>query len=78
MELGTLNSSTGTNIVYEWTLNGQVVGATQKLVVTKEGHYTLTVRDTSTNCGQSSDVVVTKDADLPQFNVEVDTMALFW
>ncbi len=77
VELGTLNSSTGTNIVYEWTLNGQVVGATQKLVVTKEGHYSLTVRDTSTNCGQSSDVVVTKDADLPQFNVEVDTMACF-
>ncbi|MEZ4911772.1 MAG: gliding motility-associated C-terminal domain-containing protein [Saprospiraceae bacterium] len=76
-ELGTTNSSVGNNIVYEWQLAGKVVGNTRLLTVNKGGTYTLSVRDTVTNCAASSDVIVLQDNDFPIFDVVVDTIACF-
>jgi hypothetical protein len=76
-ELGTDASTTGINILYEWKLSNTVVSNLKKMTVLTGGIYTLTVRDTVTKCSAADDVTVILDADLPLFDVNVDTIECF-
>ncbi len=75
--LGTDLSSTGTNIVYEWKLGGQVIASTLKYTANVGGIYTLTVMDTLSKCSTQDVVTVVQDDDLPIFDIRVDTIACF-
>ncbi|MBL0101769.1 MAG: gliding motility-associated C-terminal domain-containing protein [Saprospiraceae bacterium] len=75
--LGTDNTSDGVNLVYEWKLSGTVVASTKKHTVNKGGDYTLTVKDTVTNCSASDIVKVIQADDLPVFDIKIDTIACF-
>jgi len=75
--LGTDQSSSGTNILYEWKLDGVVIASTKQYTANAGGDYTLTVMDTSTNCSASDIVKVIQADDLPIFDVKVDTIACF-
>jgi len=75
--LGTDLSSTGTNIVYEWKLGGQVIASTLKYTANIGGIYTLTVMDTLSKCSTQDVVTVVQDDDLPIFDIRVDTIACF-
>ncbi len=75
--LGTDLTSTGTNIVYEWKLNGNVIASTIKYTATMGGDYTLSVMDTVTKCTSSDMVKVIQADDLPIFDIKVDTIACF-
>jgi gliding motility-associated-like protein len=76
-QIGTDQTSSGTNIVYEWKKDGSVISDQKKLTVLEGGNYTLTVRDTITKCAASDRVTVVLDADLPVFSVKVDTISCF-
>jgi len=75
--LGTDLSSTGTNIVYEWKLGGQVIASTLKYTANVGGIYTLTVMDTLSKCSAQDIVTVVQEDDLPIFDIRVDTIACF-
>jgi gliding motility-associated-like protein len=75
--LGTDLSSTGTNIVYEWKLGGQIIASTLKYTANVGGIYTLTVMDTLVKCSTQDVVTVVQEDDLPIFDIRVDTIACF-
>jgi gliding motility-associated-like protein len=45
-----LGSSEGANVIYEWTLNNQIIGTDISLEAFEEGTYVLQVTDTTTGC----------------------------
>jgi gliding motility-associated-like protein len=75
--LGTNNSSVGTNIVYEWKLDGKVVSNDKIFTTSEGGTFVLTVLDTVTKCSSADEVFVDKDDNLPSFTLSVDTIACF-
>lgn len=75
--LGTTQSSSGVNIVYEWKLGNDIVSNLREFTVLQGGLYTLTVRDTVTKCSSTDNVTVILEDDLPLFDVAVDTIACF-
>ncbi len=75
--LGTNLTSTGPNLVYEWKVNGNIVGNTPIITVSQDGNYSLTVRNNVTNCASSDNVLVTSDNDLPLFDLKTDSIKCF-
>ena len=66
ISIGGLSTSTGADIVYEWTNSAnQVVGITSILDVTLPDIYTLTVYNQANDCEISSSVEVTQDIITP-------------
>lgn len=67
--LNGINSSTGTNFIYEWYPDpiGNIVGGINALiaVVNEPGNYTLAVTDTTNNCTSYSSVIVSQNVNLP-------------
>lgn len=69
-ETGTiLNTATidtgisGSNYLFEWTLNGQPYGGnTSSITTNQEGNYDVTITNTSTNCKNTATTKVTKYA----------------
>lgn len=55
-------STTGPNILYTWSLNGQPAGSGQSIEITEEGLYTLTVSNQLTGCSATDDVLVTDNS----------------
>ncbi len=63
-------SSSGSNIVYEWqNANGVVVGNTANLQVSNPDTYILIVENTSNGCTAMSEVAVTPDENIPLSSV---------
>ena len=61
-------SDTGTNIIYEWTLNGVFVGDTISLTVNAPGTYQLIVTNMDNGCTSFDEVVVGEDFESPIVN----------
>ncbi|MGK0313936.1 MAG: gliding motility-associated-like protein [Saprospiraceae bacterium] len=65
------NTSTGSDFVYSWTLDGVEVGTDASLLgVNVEGTYQLLVTNSVTGCVDSSSVTVTKSDAFPEFIVD--------
>ncbi len=72
--IGSNASSSGTNILYQWTaLTGGAIAQPNLPIIEVEtaGTYILTVRNSSTGCAASDTVVVTSLITEPQFSLEV-------
>ena len=69
--LETTGSSTGADIVYEWTFANTLVGNTASLEIFEEGIYSLLVRDSSSGCSATDVIELTiPTIDLnPVFNI---------
>ncbi len=80
-ELGIGNSSTGPNIIYEWTAASGSFPADPNVlqpVVTVPGTYTLTVTNTAlANCFDTDVAVVTASQDIPQPEVTIVPVSCF-
>ena len=66
--LSSAGSSTGGDIVYEWsTVGGSIVSAIsdQNITIDDPGSYTLTVINTANGCEQFTTITVMEDADFP-------------
>jgi gliding motility-associated-like protein len=70
-DLGGDNTSTGSDFVYSWTLDGVEVGANASLLgINVEGTYQLHVTNSITGCVDSNSITVIKSDDLPTFTFE--------
>ncbi|MFK8103107.1 MAG: choice-of-anchor L domain-containing protein [Saprospiraceae bacterium] len=65
-ELGGPNTSTGTNILYQWfDANNVELATTPNLTVTSSGAYTLLVTDSTNQCSAEESVTITDNFDYP-------------
>ncbi len=76
VRLGGDNTSTGPNVVFEWTTDtGDLPDNTTILrpEVTEPGTYTLTVIDLELGCSSTDEVVVISTQDIPELNISFST-----
>jgi len=67
VEIGGMNSSTGSNIIHEWfDSSGDLVGNTPTIMVDQADTYELVVTNASTNCSAQQLVIVSEDKVDPQ------------
>lgn len=73
-EIGTANTSTGSNITISWTLNNQTIPGNDNIIsVGQEGTYVLQVENTETGCTNTDTVdVQSAIADLTNAQVDLD------
>ena len=66
-QIGSVNTSTGQDITYEWLdENGDVVSTDMQFETSEAGIYTLMVTNNRSACIESATVIVDQDADFPQ------------
>ncbi len=70
--LGGDDTSTGPNVIFEWTTNTGDLPDNSNILrpeITEAGTYTLTVTDLEFGCSSSDEVVVSLSLDIPEFSL---------
>ncbi|MBK6363306.1 MAG: gliding motility-associated C-terminal domain-containing protein [Saprospiraceae bacterium] len=71
------NSTTGSTIIYKWTLNNDSINNTRTITASSGGVYTLEVTNTQTGCKAADDVRVIQSDDLPTFDIDSSNVRCF-